>query len=115
MQLTNHLVIAMNKSIEEFAAELKQMNDRILNFKMYEELAKDKRKNPRSTRVYTNAKRGNFHGRSKWISLVSHNSQHNSLYSSKESVIRQAISGLRELNNTVDTGKPRQNQMRIDR
>jgi hypothetical protein len=47
--------------------------------------------------------------------LVSHNSRHNSMYSSKESVVRQAISGLRELNNTVDTGKPRQNQMRMDR
>ena len=106
---------AADMTIEEFSQSLSELNDRVINFKLYEEFAKDKRKNPRSTRLYTNAKRGNFHGKSKWISLVSHNSRHNSMYSSKESVVRQAISGLRELNNTVDTGKPRQNQMRMDR
>jgi hypothetical protein len=37
------------------------------------------------------------------------------MYSSKESVVKQAVSGLRELNNTVDTGKPRKNQMRMER
>jgi len=106
---------AADMTIEEFSQSLSELNDRVINFKLYEEFAKDKRKNPRSTRLYTNAKRGNFHGKSKWISLVSHNSRHNSMYSSKESVVRQAISGLRELNNTVDTGKPKQNQMRMER
>jgi hypothetical protein len=106
---------AADMTIEEFSQSLSELNDRVINFKLYEEFAKDKRKNPRSTRLYTNAKRGDFHGKSKWISLVSHNSRHNSMYSSKESVVRQAISGLRELNNTVDTGKPKQNQMRMER
>lgn len=106
---------AADMTIEEFSQSLSELNDRVINFKLYEEFAKDKRKNPRSTRLYANAKRGDFHGKSKWISLVSHNSRHNSMYSSKESVVRQAISGLRELNNTVDTGKPRQNQMRMER
>tara|TARA_R110000803_G_scaffold63777_2_gene124492 strand:- start:3708 stop:4037 length:330 start_codon:yes stop_codon:yes gene_type:complete len=106
---------AADMTIEEFSQSLSELKDRVINFKLYEEFAKDKRKNPRSTRLYTNAKRGDFHGKSKWISLVSHNSRHNSMYSSKESVVRQAISGLRELNNTVDTGKPKQNQMRMER
>ena len=106
---------AADMTIEEFSQSLGGLNDKVINFKLYEETPKDKRKNPRNTRVFTNAQRGNFHGKSKWISLVSHNSRHNSMYSSKESVVRQAVSGLRELNNTVNTGKPRKNQMRIER
>ncbi len=105
----------LDMSLDEFAFHLKDINDKVVNFKLYEEKLKDKRKAPRNTRLYTNSKRGNFHGKSKWISLTSHNSLHNSMHNSRESVIRQAISGLNELNNTVDTGKPRQNQMRIER
>ena len=106
---------AADMTIEEFSQSLSELNDTVINFKLYEESAKDKRKNPRSTRLYTNTKRGNFHDKSQWITLVSHDSSHNSMYSSKESVVKQAVSGLRELNNTVDTGKPRKNQMRMER
>ena len=102
----------VDMTIEEFSQSLREINDRVINFKLYEEFGKDKRKNPRNTRVYTNSKRGNFHGKSRWLTL---NPSIDHMYSSKESIVKQTVSGLRELNNTVDTGKPRQNQMRIER
>ena len=105
----------LDMSLDEFSCHLKDLDDKVLNFKLHEEALKDKRKDPRSTRLYTNRKRGNFQGKGKWVHLTSHNPLHNTMHNSRESVIRQAISGLNELNNTVNTGKPRQNQMRIDR
>lgn len=57
--------MAMNKSIEEFAAELKQMNDEVINFKTYlDKGKKDMRAVSASTRRYgKNMQRGNFQGK----------------------------------------------------
>ena len=64
-QLISHLVIAMNKSIEEFAVELKQMNDEVINFQTYiDKGKKDMRAVSVSTRRYgKNMQRGNFQGK----------------------------------------------------
>lgn len=63
--MISHAVIAMNKSIEKFAAELKQMNDEIINFQTYiEKGKKDMRAVSASTRRYgKNMQRGNFQGK----------------------------------------------------
>lgn len=63
--MTSRLVMAMNKSIEEFAAELKQMNDEVINFKTYlDKGKKDMRAVSASTRRYgKNMQRGNFQGK----------------------------------------------------
>jgi len=65
LQLTNHLVIAMNKSIEEFALELKRINEKVLNFQTYLEKGKDDMRSVSSnTRRYKgNMQRGNFQGK----------------------------------------------------
>lgn len=57
--------MAMNKSIEEFAAELKQINDEVINFKTYlDKGKKDMRAVSASTRRYgKNMQRGNFQGK----------------------------------------------------
>lgn len=63
--MTGHLVIAMNKSIEGFSAELKQMNDEVINFQTYlDKGKKDMRSVSSSTRRYKgNMQRGNFQGK----------------------------------------------------
>jgi hypothetical protein len=99
---------AADMTVEEFAQHIKMLSDEVMNFKDYFN-PKDKRSNPRGTRTYMNSKRGNFHGTSQWLSLNC------SMNSSKESIIRQTVSGLRELNNTVNTGEKRKSQMRIER
>jgi len=96
-------------TIDEFAQYLSGLNDKVLNFKEYEVKPKDKRSQPRQTRPYINNQRGNFYGKSQWLSL------NPSMHSSRESIIRQTVSGLRELNNTVDTGGKKRNQMRMGR
>jgi len=54
---------AADMTVEEFAEHLKMMNDRVKNFKSHFSVV-DKRLDPRSTRSYANAKRGNFQGSS---------------------------------------------------
>ena len=107
---------AADMTVEEFAQHIKMLSDEVMNFKDYFN-PKDKRSNPRSTRTYLNRGRGDFHAKSKWLTLNGPTVGRgvDKMYSSKESIVRQTVSGLRELNNTVDTGKPRQNQRRIDR
>ncbi len=99
----------LDMTVDEFAQYLSGLNDKVVNFKEHEVKPKDKRSQPRQTRTFMNKGRGNFFAKSQWLSLNS------SMHSSRESIIRQTVSGLRELNNTVDTGGKKQNQMRIER
>ena len=100
---------AADMTVEEFGLELKALNEKVLDYKAQFENGKvDKRKYPRSTRHYQNAKRGNFQGSSNWLTL------NPSMHSSKNSMVRQAINGLNELRNTVNTGT-KQNISRIER
>jgi hypothetical protein len=100
---------AVNMTVEEFALELKTLSKKVLDYKAQFENGKvDKRKFPRSTRHYQNAKRGNFQGSSNWLTL------NPSMHSSKNSMVRQAVNGLNELRNSVDTGS-KQNISRIER
>lgn len=99
----------LDMTVDEFAQYLSGLNDKVVNFKEYEAKPKDKRSQPRQTRTFMNKGRGNFFAKSQWLSL------NPSMHSSRESIIRQTVSGLRELNNTVNTGDKKKNQMRIER
>jgi hypothetical protein len=105
---------AADMTVEEFSAVLKNKNDEVINFQTYlDKGKKDMRAVASSTRRYNgNMKKGNFQGRSKWVSLGSHYSEHCSPWNSREPMVKQAIEGLKELNNTVkmrtdSLGRPR--------
>lgn len=100
---------AADMTVEEFGLELKALNEKVLDYNAQFKNAKvDKRKFPRETRHYRNARRGNFQGSSNWLTL------NPSMHSSKKSMVRQAIDGLNELRNSVNTGA-KQNISRIER
>lgn len=100
---------AANMTVEEFGLELKALNEKVLDYNAQFKNAKvDKRKFPRETRHYRNARRGNFQGSSNWLTL------NPSMHSSRNSIVRQAINGLNELRNSVNTGT-KQNISRIER
>jgi len=100
---------AADMTVEEFALELVHLNEKVLEYKDHFENGRvDRRKNPKGTRHYLNAKRGNFQGSSKWLTL------NPCMHSSRNSIVRQAINGLNELRNSVNTGT-KQNISRIER
>lgn len=52
----------LDMTVEEFSEHITMLNDRVLNFKDHFAVT-DKRQDPKSTRSYANAQRGNFHGK----------------------------------------------------
>ena len=52
----------LDMTVEEFSEHIKMLNDRVLNFKDHFNVT-DKRQDPKSTRSYANAQRGNFQGK----------------------------------------------------
>ena len=100
---------AADMTVEEFALELIHLNEKVLDYNaQFKNTKVDKRKFPRETRHYRNARRGNFQGSSNWLTL------NPCMHSSRNSIVRQAINGLNELRNNVNTGT-KQNISRIER
>ena len=52
----------LDMTVEEFSEHLTMLNDKVVNFKNNFTVT-DKRQDPRSTRSYANAQRGNFQGK----------------------------------------------------
>ena len=51
-----------NMTIDEFSNYLSELNHRVTHYYEYEKTVKDKRKDAKNTRSYSNAQRGNFYG-----------------------------------------------------
>tara|TARA_B100000902_G_scaffold376051_1_gene406693 strand:+ start:2124 stop:2381 length:258 start_codon:yes stop_codon:yes gene_type:complete len=52
----------LDMTVEEFSEHIKMLNERVLNFKDQFTVT-DKRQDPKRTRSYANAQRGNFQGK----------------------------------------------------